>query len=87
MSKPYIMPRKKKDNESRKENLTRRLEENIEFYHACGRMSHVSFLEQLKDYIYHSNPPKDVKIGGVFHCDNHGGHGFVSDCAECGRST
>ena len=56
---PYIIPRKKKENESRKENLTRRLEENIEFYHACGRMSHVAFLEQLKDYVYHSNPPKD----------------------------
>ena len=61
-NKPYIIPRKKKDNESRKESLTRRLEENIEFYHASGRMSHVSFLEELKDYIYHSNPPVQVKL-------------------------
>ena len=56
---PYIVPRKKKLNESKKENLTRRLEEHIEFSHACRNMSLTSFLEELKDYIYHSNPPKD----------------------------
>ncbi len=50
----YIKPRKKKENEDKKENLMRRLEESIEFFHACRDVSHYKFLEELKNYIYHN---------------------------------
>lgn len=43
----YIIPRKRTEEETNLESLIRRTEENIEFYYACGRMSHVSFLEEI----------------------------------------
>ncbi len=50
----YIKPRKKKENEDKKENLMRRLEESIEYFHACRDVSHYKFLEELRNYIYHN---------------------------------
>ncbi len=60
----YIKPRKKTVNESKKENLIRRIEENIEFWYECNNKYMVSFFEEIKHYIYTLNEPPTCKTCG-----------------------
>lgn len=43
-----------KRQETQKENLLRRLEENREFFQATGKMAYASFMEELTGYIKRS---------------------------------
>lgn len=51
MSDPYIRPRKKLPNETKQQDLARRLEEYIEFADAINNFSNRSFYEELLAYI------------------------------------
>lgn len=51
----YIKCRKKVEDETQQQSLSRRLEEYIEYSHAVMNFSNVSFFEELLDYIDKEN--------------------------------